>query len=343
MIPQEELDTLKLYLEKSEKPLFLFDDDNDGLCSYILFKQFTGKGIGIPIKIHPALDVNMLNKVEEHKPDFIFVLDKPLITQEFVDKANIPVIWLDHHPLIKLNNVEYFNPKKYNKDEVSSTTYWAYKAVKGKLWIAIIGAVSDWTIPDYFQEFKLKYNDLTNNQTNPPALLYDSKLGKLCKILSFCLKGRTSEVNRRIKAFLNVEEPYDILEQKTKEGKYLYKESEKIGKQYNQILLKALKTKIQNNLFVFLYNSEDLSLTSDLSNELLYKNPGKIILVGRKKGNEVRISIRSDTIEINKIVEKALENVTGYGGGHKYAVGANINVNDFEKFVENIKKRISLE
>lgn len=341
MIPTEELEKIKDCLKRAENPLFFFDDDNDGLCSFILFRQFTGKGEGVPIKVHPALDANLLNKVEEHRPDYIFILDKPLVAQEFVEGVSVPVIWLDHHPLAELDGVRYFNPKQYNKDDASSTTYWAYKTVGGKLWIGCIGAVSDWTIPDYFNEFSEEYPDLTNKKDNAPDLLYDSKFGELCRIFSFLIKGKTSDVKRRIKTVLKIEDPYDILDQKTKEGKYLFEESEKINNIYRKLFEKALKTKVEDGFIVFTYACGDLSLTSDLSNELLYRNPGKIILVGREKNGEMKISLRSDKFRIDKTLEKVLQNVDGYGGGHKFAVGASVKVEDFSKFVESMKKEIS--
>ncbi len=341
MIPSDDLERIKNYLEKAENPLFFFDDDNDGLCSFILCRNFSGKGAGIPIKTNPDLSAALLNRVDEHRPDYIFVLDKPIISQDFLDGVSVPVVWLDHHPVVQRERVIYFNPKLKNKNESSSTTYWAYKATGGKLWIATIGAVSDWTMPDFFDEFEKKYPDLTNNKKDPPSLLYDSKFGELCRIFSFLTKGKTSDVNKNIAAALAVKEPYDVLEQKTKEGKILFTHSAEITKKYHEILERALKVRTDGKLIVFTYSNAELSLTADLSNELLYRNPGKLILVARKKDDEMRMSFRSDSFPIEGILQKALENVEGYGGGHSHAVGANVKVKDFDKFIETIKKEIS--
>ena len=38
-IPESELKEIKNYMEKGENPLIFFDDDHDGLASYILFKK----------------------------------------------------------------------------------------------------------------------------------------------------------------------------------------------------------------------------------------------------------------------------------------------------------------
>jgi len=45
-------------------------------------------------------------------------------------------------------------------------------------------------------------------------------------------------------------------------------------------------------------------------------------------------------IKIKPILEKALRNVEGYGGGHDYACGANVAKKDFLDFLDVIKKEI---
>lgn len=84
-----------------------------------------------------------------------------------------------------------------------------------------------------------------------------------------------------------------------------------------------------------------MSFTSDISNELLYKFPEKIIIVGRKKEDEVRMSLRSAKILIPPILEKALNGLDGHGGGHELACGACVKQEDFDEFVDRIKKSIS--
>jgi single-stranded DNA-specific DHH superfamily exonuclease len=83
-----------------------------------------------------------------------------------------------------------------------------------------------------------------------------------------------------------------------------------------------------------------MSFTGDLSNELLYRFPDKIILVGRKKGEDVRMSLRSKNILLPGILEKSLSGLEGYGGGHEHACGASIKETDFKEFIERIKNNI---
>ena len=90
-------------------------------------------------------------------------------------------------------------------------------------------------------------------------------------------------------------------------------------------------------LLVFIYPDDKMSLTGELSNELLYKFPDKVIIVGRKKNEEVKMSIRSKNIVISSILEKALIGLEGYGGGHECACGANVKEIDL-----NLLKRMIL-
>lgn len=341
MISDSDLKKISDYLEKSKKPLFLFDDDNDGLCSFLLLRGFTKKGDGMPIKTSPELNSSMVGIVRRYGPDYVFVLDKPLVSQEFVDKVIVPVVWIDHHEPIKRDGVRYFNPKLDGSEDHSSTTYWCYKAVGGKLWIAVIGAVSDWTIPDYFNRFKDEYPDLVSEKITPTELLYNSKLGRLCRIFSFLNKGDHKWLKEVMGLLLNIGSPYDILEGKTVEGKIILGRAEKIEKKYNALLDDALKSEKDGKLIIYTYASADTSFTSDLSNELLYRNSGYFIIVARQKDDKIYMSLRSDVFPVRSILESALKEVKGYGGGHFYACGAGINEDDFSRFAEIIKKEVN--
>ena len=106
------------------------------------------------------------------------------------------------------------------------------------------------------------------------------------------------------------------------------------------MLKKALKNIDDNKMLLFTYSNR-MSFTGDLSNELLYRFPKKLILVAREKDGEMKCSLRSSgSLSVSKILKKALVEIEGYGGGHEHACGACINKKDFEKFVENIRKEL---
>ena len=58
MLNLSQLKEIKEHLEKAQNPLFFFDNDNDGLCSFLLLRRFIDRGRGIAIKSFPDLNVS---------------------------------------------------------------------------------------------------------------------------------------------------------------------------------------------------------------------------------------------------------------------------------------------
>ena len=346
MIPKNKLDEIKDFLINSQNPLFFFDEDPDGLCSYILLKKLTERGKGVIIKGKPILESMYLRKVKEYSPDFIFVLDKPMIEQDFLDGVSVPLIWLDHHPLQENKGARYYNPLQYQKDDIRPTSFWAYEITKTSLMFAVIGCVSDYYIPPYTKEFSDLYPDvLPKKLSKPDEILYTSRLGELIKIIAFSLKGNTSDVAKLINILFKIEDPYEILDGTTPRGKFVLRHAQKILKEYNSIKESAVETfkEQKENVLVYVYSNKKNSLTKELSSELRYIFGDKIVILGRQKDDEIKLSIRSSTIPVNILVKKALEGVSGYGGGHPYACGANVQSSDFKKFVEQFKTALKTQ
>ncbi|HIC76741.1 MAG TPA: DHH family phosphoesterase, partial [Candidatus Dadabacteria bacterium] len=179
-----------------------------------------------------------------------------------------------------------------------------------------------------------------NDKKTVGDLYFKSKVGTLIKIFSFSLKGKTSEVMKNIKILTRIESPYEILNQETAKGKFIFQRYEKINKLYIDLLDSAVKTVGKEKLLVFTYSEDKMSFTGDLANELLYRFPDRIIMVGRKKDDDLRISLRSKNILLPPILEKSLAGLEGYGGGHEYACGANVKESHFKEFIERIKNNM---
>ncbi|RME54543.1 hypothetical protein D6777_03515 [Candidatus Woesearchaeota archaeon] len=338
MITNKEIEEIRKYLDKAENPLFFYDDDPDGLSSYLLLKTLNDKGKGLPIKSSPKLDELYIRKIKEYSPDYVFVLDKPIITQEFVNKVNTKIIWIDHHPVVKINGVKYYNPRKENPNDNRPTSYWCYKIANDKLWVAMCGIVGDWYVPEFLNEFIKLYPGLAKKSNDAAKLLFETKLGTLVKVFAFVLKGKVSDVKRNVAILSKIKSPYEILEQTTPKGKFIYRYYEKINKTFEKMLHEAKKHATKSKILVYTYPSSKHSLTGILSNQLLYTYPNKVIIIGRVKDDKVLMSIRSKKHNVLKILETALKSVDGYGGGHDHACGAGVNKEDFETFVEEFKK-----
>ena len=82
-----------------------------------------------------------------------------------------------------------------------------------------------------------------------------------------------------------------------------------------------------------------MSISSELSNELCYLFPEKIIIIIRINGLAANISARGKGIR--KIVLKAIENIPdSRGGGHENAVGGQMKAEDVGKFKENLERLV---
>ena len=348
MISQKDLKKILEFVEKAQNPLFFFDNDVDGLASFLLLRRFSGKGKGVAIKSFPELNVSYSRKINELNPDYVFVLDKPIVDKEFLDaalKLNVPVIWIDHHPVPEFSdyeNVHYFNPILSEKPSVEPTTYICYEAVKNKEdeWIAMLGCLSDWFVPYFAEEFAEKYGDLFTIYENTGKILYETQIGKIIKILNFALKNRTSEIVKMIKNLVSIKTPYELLEENSKTI-LIYKRYRQINRKYEKILEKAKEiAKRQDKKLLFFQYGGELSLSSEISNELHYLFPEKIIVVAYVRDAKVNVSARAN-MNVREIIGKAMDNLEGNFGGHEYACGAKLNSDDLQTFRENLAKLIN--
>lgn len=341
-LSQEQLQELKQIFDSSTRPVILFDNDPDGLASFLLIYKHIREGRGIPVKNIHDLGEDIAQKVNDYGPDLVIIVDIPFINQDFIDKIKARIIWVDHHPVIERKGLEYFNSRSSDPRDNRPTSYWIYKALKENLWIAMVGIIADWFLPEQeiIDEFIKAYPDLLSPDIKKPEIaLHDSKLGELIKIIAFNLKGKTSDVIKSIKVFTRIKDPYEILEQKTSGGKFIYKKYDRLKENYNE-LMTQVKVKPQDKLVLFVYDNPDYSFSKEMSNELIYKYPDKIILVAWEYHGEYKCSLRSTKIELPALINKALEGLTGYGGGHEHASGACVKISDFRDFVDNIRRQI---
>ncbi|HIH42386.1 TPA: DHH family phosphoesterase [Candidatus Woesearchaeota archaeon] len=340
-------------LDNCTKPLIFFHDDPDGLTSFLLLYRYKKEGKGIPVKTTPKVDVKFLPKVEEYQPDKIFGVDLAMIDQDFIDGAKIegkqiPIVWIDHHQPLERDNILYFNSRSPPNPVNECGAYLCFQTVKEArpedLWICAIGCIGDWFFPPLMEDFRKQYPDLLPAHiTKPEDALFNSPLGELVKIISFILKGKISEVMKCVKIMTRLESPYEIIHQTTSRGKYLFKRAEELDKDYRKLLAEALNfvDKQDSKLIVFKYKHQNYSFTKELANEVLYRFPDKHLIIGREKNGEVKCSLRGSDLNLPPLVEKALQGVDGFGGGHEHACGVNLNVSDFDKFVENFKQAVA--
>ncbi|MDP3765670.1 MAG: DHH family phosphoesterase [Nanoarchaeota archaeon] len=330
-------------IDNCKRPLFFFDDDQDGVCSFLQLYRYKKEGKGIIVKTTPKLGTFFVNKVKEYGPDKIFILDLAIVEQDFLDEMKAPVIWIDHHGPFERDNVKYFNPRVSKWEDNHPTSYMCHQVVQQDLWIGMVGCIADWFIPPFIDDFKKQYPELIDKPYKGVGdIIYGTKLGLLTRIFAFVLKGKTNDVMKSIKVLTRIESPYEILNRETAQGKHIYRRYEEANKMYEPLIKDALRTaeKTDEKLVLFKYADDRTSFTSELSNEAIYRHPDKIIMIVREKNDEMKCSIRSSKIILPPLVEKCLIGLEGYGGGHEHACGLNVKTRDFEEFLRRFKEMI---
>lgn len=337
MLTQNQIKEIREHLESSQNPLFFFDNDLDGLSSFLLFCRFLGHGKGVAIKSFPKLDESYTRKIRELNPDKIFILDKPMVSEEFIEycaQHGLPIIWIDHHEPQKMKDVNYYNPMNGKKPSNEPVSYLCWQVVQRDDWIALLGCLNDWYLPEFTKDFSRKYPGLLDNIKSPGDARFKTEIGKILMILSFAMKDSTTNVMRMIRILIDTQTPYEIV---SGDKKYdpIMRRYKQINKTYKKLFGKA-QEQSRGKILFFQY-SGDMSISRELCNELYYRHPGKIVVVAYVKGEKVNISLSSSKHDLRPIVAAALKEVEGSGGGHPQACGASIQVKDLEKFKEIVE------
>ncbi len=346
MLTDTQIAELRSALEAAKNPLFLHDDDADGLCSFLLLYRLHREGKNMLVQAGPSVDARFLRKVREMQPDAIFILDVPIVEQEFIDGVHTlfpscSIYWIDHHQPLEQNGVHYYNPRIKDPQAYIPTTRMAWQ-VSGReqdLWIAAAGCLADYYLPDFLDEFIKHYPNFLSGKTDLATALYKEPVGKLVKLFFFLLKGPASEVRQSIKVLSRLTSPDEIFQQQTAQGKFLCRRFEFLNKHYEELLQQARKAAGRGKVLLFHYTEKQWSFTANLANELASLYPQKVILICRKKGEEFKCSIRAG-FPILPAVEHALQGVQGYGGGHENACGAVVHEKDWERFLEVFKAEV---
>ncbi len=341
MLSPAQITLLQEELKTAKNPLFLYDSDADGLCSFLLLYRIYREGKGVRVTDSSKIDEQLVRKVQEIQPDKIFILDIPVLSQEFVDAVKVPIFWIDHHQPQQIKNVQYFNPRLKDADAYVPTTRMAYQISQNEddLWIATAGCLADWHMPDFIDRFIEKYPGLLSEKSDLTTTLYKNQVGRLVKLFFFLQKGPSPEVRKSISVLSKIKSPQEIYNQESSAGKFLYKRFEKINAKYEEILAQAKKKITKGKIVLFTYNSSQWSFTANIANELSALYPKKVIIIAREKSGSMKCSIRAQ-FPIAGALEKALVGIEGHGGGHPNACGAVIKEEDWARFLEHFKEEL---
>ncbi|MEK6941136.1 MAG: DHHA1 domain-containing protein [Nanoarchaeota archaeon] len=340
MNESEIIKKIKEVLEKSKNPLYIIDDDTDGLCAYLLLKRYLKRGTCVVARVSPEIGVGYMQFVQRFNPDIIVILDTSRLLQEFIDATKLPIVWIDHHEKQKrTGEIYYYNPKVFGSEEYTPTTECCWNIVKQDMWIAGVGIISDWKIPPFMDKLVKEFPDLIKKTDDPGDIRFSMQFGKLDKIFNAIFKGETQNLHKDIALLESIQSPYELINEEDK-YKNIIEKYHNVQNEYQILLKQALKeTKKPGEFIIFKYKlTGEYAVTAMISEELHYKFPDKMVIAAREKDGNYIISLRATKGDILPALHKSLEGTTGTGGGHPHACGAFIPINQFDDFLNVLKK-----
>ena len=108
MLTEKDYAEIREELKTSERPLFLFHDDPDGLTSFLLLYKMVERGVGMLVKSVPKVDERFVKAAKDPAYDKIFIMDIAVVEQSFIDEVKKPIIWIDPSPAIEKEQREIF-------------------------------------------------------------------------------------------------------------------------------------------------------------------------------------------------------------------------------------------
>lgn len=364
-------------IKKAKKPLMLYDTDTDGTTSYLQLKKAFPKITGYPFKYREGDRLDQFLADLEFTPDLVIIFDIPRLTEEFFEfLKESRIIWADHHltndkRLIEKYGVYHINPLNYNKKDNSPSAYLAYRVAnkKSNLFYAAMGSVSDFylleTIIDLYKyskkEFRILFPHLDEYKRKElftfirkydpfdgrvkkkrdywiQYLRYEGGVEKFKNFFDTVFKMKYSDVIENLEKVrsLSPKKFSEAIDAAAEEPFIHYVE---MLSRYKKVYKRA-STVPDETKFFFSYEG-DYGFTKTLSEEIAYryKNVKMVAVAYRKPGKDYwQFSFRGRNYDVNEAVQKLFKGVDGSGGGHKFAAGARVHVNDFDTVKTRIEK-----
>jgi single-stranded DNA-specific DHH superfamily exonuclease len=348
MLTNKQILEIREHLEKAQNPVFFYDNDADGLCSYVLLRRFIDRGKGVAVRSHPDVDEGYAKRAQQLNADYIFVLDRPVLGRKFyeeIKKLQLPIVWIDHHAMEDIETYEgvgVYNSAKEGDGKGEPVSYISYKVADRveDVWIALMGCVADHHLPDFKVDFVKKYRELWGKKVKLPFdVYYNTEIGRLAQVLGFALKDSITHVIQLQNYLIKCKTPNEFMEE-LELHKPFAKKYRELKKKYDGFIEKAKAEFEGKSKVLFFKYGGDMSMSSEISNELSYFYQKNVILVAYSSGPITNISMRGGRVReiLDEVLKEGFEGATG--GGHPEAVGARLQTKDLGRFREEVEKRV---
>jgi len=338
-------------IRRKDEILLAFHNDGDGICSAALMKLFIERYAGAsvvllsqPMPVRKSLSsyvrTTMANKV-------IFLdlgMDQHPNVVKKIEK-DCEVLVIDHHdPLRDLTDehVLHFNPK-LEREVYLPTSYLVYELcnpivnMSDKLWIAIVGIVSDYQVQDlreFLLDCKKVYPEIEPSQ---PAI-FNTRFGLASEILGYA-KAYRMRCEDLVEMLCSSSTLQEFLSNEVLRNAF-----ERVKSEIDAILTQAKSTPpISNRILLFELKTK-FALRSIIATKLSIELPRLVVLVYERSGGRVKLSARTqrDTNLLEFFKREFREIEFKSLGGHRNACGLEMDEEDFAEFVERLRAKANL-
>ncbi|MEM5811608.1 MAG: DHHA1 domain-containing protein [Candidatus Aenigmatarchaeota archaeon] len=313
------------FIKNKDNFLVVHDFDVDGICSASLISIALSENRKKFKNIASRLenDTERIERLSKKYRNVIF-LDIGDVKEDFLEMFDSCMI-IDHHPVKEYpEDIVYINPRLKSPNAYIPCSYMVKSLVDKKYeWISLAGTIGDMGF-DLLKPFKINEKNWKKTKIGKVALIIDSVKvisgKKECeKLVDFIVKNRSMD---------------SII----KEYNYFYslykKELDKLIKDFR-------KNKEVFGDFVLYQIFSKYRFTSTLATIISRKIKNKTIIISQKHENKIKVSLRSNIINLNSFLNKVLKGIEAKYGGHPKAAAITFyNESDYEKFIERIKSSI---
>jgi hypothetical protein len=346
MLSEKQILEIGRHLEKAENPVFFFDHDCDGLCSFLLARRFTKKGEGFVVRGDDrALPESLARKAEG--ADVAFVFDVFSLSQVFVDKLGemgVKIVWVDHHPDAVLGydgdpeHLHMYKPEHVEGKQQPPVSWEMYNVVGGDEWVSIMGCLADHYLPEFSGVLGEAFPDFWSEDEvkKPFDGYYGTEIGELSQLLGYGLHASDVEVKEMLEFLVGAAGPEEVLEKSEQMG--WRKVAERLKEKIQEFVADAKEA--QSGGLIFLVREGSIGLSGMVSNRLMWELPKVYAAIGHVKSDD-RVSFSMRGNGIKKVLESVLKDLgCGKGGGHPDAVGAMIPRDRVKDFEELLRKEV---
>ncbi len=365
----QKIEDILKQIKKDDLVCIIHHDDADGVSSAtlmsILIQELTQSyPLAFPIRGPTGINKKLLSSLKTLNPEMVIVLDMSVDPK----KLNLFSGFIIDHHIFEIDererNMLYFNPRFFEKNDekVVPTSYMAYRIMQDLVpdkkvsWIAGIGITEDHRVEicrEVFEDVKREYPDFLKTDVINQNEIEKTIFAQMWDMLR---SGRMAKGSEGAKTAMLA-----LIETKYRPDQFINGLSEHaftLKKYYErtlyatQSLMRELKIlgKFYKEKKVIVYEPKSMELggiTSFLSDKIRHEYPEWVACVVSKtaRGGKAKVSIRVeqskrnvDLVQILKTIEPKIPSMSG--GGHKSAVGVNIDYKDLNRFFEEFLKSV---